>query len=271
MPEGQEREARLVPDKLPRHVAIIMDGNGRWAQKRMRNRVLGHRRGAASVREAVTTCRDLGIPFLTLYAFSQENWNRPKGEVEALMRLLERYLTDELPEMMERDIRMRAIGRLDELPAFVLDKLRETAEKTKDHRALTVTIALSYGGRQEILDAATALLERARRGELDLPLTEETFSEHLYAPDAPDPDLLIRTGGEHRISNFLLWEAAYAELYFTDTLWPDFDRKEFEAALAEYQSRERRFGLVGAQVRTRAVRTLEEARQAGDKTEKHAR
>ncbi|MCA9773589.1 MAG: di-trans,poly-cis-decaprenylcistransferase, partial [Myxococcales bacterium] len=228
--------------------AIIMDGNGRWAQRRMRNRFLGHRRGAASVREAVTTCRDLGIPFLTLYAFSQENWSRPKREVELLMRLFEEYLVEELPEMIERDIRMRAAGRLDELPPSVLRKVRETEEKTRGNRTLTVTLCVSYGGRQEICDAATALIEAARRGEFEGPVTEERLRSELYQRDVPDPDLMIRTGGDHRISNFLLWQIAYAELYFTPTLWPDFGRDEFVRALIDYQSRQRRFGLTGDQI-----------------------
>lgn len=234
------------PNRLPRHVAIIMDGNGRWARKQGLSRVLGHQKGADTVREIVTASREMGIRWLTLYAFSEENWKRPDHEVRALMRLLNRFLRRELNEMQENGIRLRTIGRTFRLPPKTRDLLLETIEKTSSNRDMTLTLALSYGGRQEILDALVKIAGRVQRGEIDAAqISEQTISDALYTAGMPDPDLLIRTSGEYRISNFLLWQISYSEIYITPTLWPDFNKNEYLAAIQEYQRRERRFGGVG--------------------------
>lgn len=227
----------IDPKKLPTHIAIIMDGNGRWAKQRHLPRILGHRAGIQSVRETVKSCGDLGVKVLTLYAFSSENWARPTTEVKALMRLLQEYIGRELPELQRKKVRLRAIGRLDALPSGPRLKLFEAIEKTAHNTGLTLVLALNYGGRQEIVDACNKALENGAR-QLD----ENLLASYLYAPDCPEPDLLIRTSGEMRLSNFLLWESAYAELYVTKTLWPDFRRTHLIEAVAEYQRRERRFG-----------------------------
>jgi undecaprenyl diphosphate synthase len=235
--------------KLPQHVAIIMDGNGRWAKHRGMNRIRGHEEGAESVRVIVRTSREIGIPWLTLYAFSEENWRRPKVEVEALMVLLKRFLRSELQEMLDHGIRFQAIGRLHKLPKDVQRTLRETAESTASNRNMVLTLALSYGGRQEVTDAARKMAQRVEAGEIrSSDISEAVLSEHLYTANMPDPDLLIRTSGECRISNFLLWQIAYAEIYMTPTYWPDFRKQEYVQALIEYQKRERRFGAIGDQV-----------------------
>jgi undecaprenyl diphosphate synthase len=239
------------PESVPRHVAIIMDGNGRWAETRGLSRIRGHREGLAAVREVVRAAGDLGIEYLTLYAFSLENWNRPQAEVGELMRLLDHYLEIEMNEVMENGIRLRAIGRLDRLSAPVRQKVEEAVERTRDNRAMTLVFALSYGGRAEIVDAARRLMREAERGEVDPEsLDEKTFAAHLYDPEVPDPDLLIRTGAECRVSNFLLWQIAYAEIYTTDVMWPDFRAGHLREALVDYRRRERRFGLTSAQVRS---------------------
>jgi undecaprenyl diphosphate synthase len=235
--------------KLPQHVAIIMDGNGRWAKHRGMNRIRGHEEGAESVRVIVRTSREIGIPWLTLYAFSEENWRRPKVEVEALMVLLKRFLRSELREMLDHGIRFQAIGRLHKLPKDVQRTLRETAESTSSNRNMVLTLALSYGGRQEVTDAVRKVLQRVEAGEIrSSDISEAVLSEHLYTANMPDPDLLIRTSGECRVSNFLLWQIAYAEIYMTPTYWPDFRKQEYIQALIEYQKRERRFGAIGDQV-----------------------
>lgn len=234
---------------LPRHVAIIMDGNGRWATDRGLTRIQGHRRGKDSVREIVETAREIGIEVLTLYAFSSENWNRPRREVEALMRLLRRYLKTEVGKMMRYEIRLRAIGNLRKLPPEVLREMRAVEQQTRNNGRMTVQLAVSYGGRDDIIRAARALAREVRDGELDpSKIDERRFSDALSTAGVPDPDLLIRTSGEMRVSNFLLWQIAYSEIYVTDTLWPDFRRAEFFEALTWYGDRDRRFGKTGEQL-----------------------
>lgn len=233
----------IDPKKLPKHVAVIMDGNGRWARKRNLNRIRGHEKGTEALREVVSASREIGIPYLTLYAFSEENWKRPKAEVSALMRLLKKYLRSEYKEMQENGIRLRCIGRINKLPNDTRKILLETIEKTAANKDMTVTVALSYGGQQEILDAVRTIAVKIENGEMRADeITEQVFSDSLYTKDMPDPDLLIRTSGEYRISNFLLWQMAYTEIYVTTTLWPDFKKEEYLAAIAEFQKRERRFG-----------------------------
>jgi undecaprenyl diphosphate synthase len=235
----------------PRHVAIIMDGNGRWAERRGLSRIEGHREGLEAVRAVVRSAGDLGIEVLTLYAFSLENWNRPQAEVAELMRLLEHYLEVELPEVIENEIEVRAIGRLERLPAPVRRRVDEAILRSRGGRNMKLVFALSYGGRAEIVDAARRLLRDAERGVVDPEaLDEKTFASYLYDPELPDPDLLIRTGAESRVSNFLLWQIAYTELYTTDVMWPDFRAEHLKNALRDYRARERRFGLTSAQVRT---------------------
>ena len=229
--------------RLPVHVAIIMDGNGRWAKQRLLNRIHGHEKGAETVRTIVTTTRELGIPTLTLYAFSTENWQRSTLEVTALMSLLKKFLEAEKPVMMENGIRLNAIGQIERLPQNVRDVLNQTITDTRQNPGMILNLALSYGGRAEIVRMARALAEKAASGALDpKSITEETVSSHLYTRGLPDPDLLIRTSGEMRISNFLLWQIAYSELHITQTLWPDFSRDEYLDILKEFQLRDRRFG-----------------------------
>jgi undecaprenyl diphosphate synthase len=236
-------------DKLPAHIAIIMDGNGRWAKKKLLNRISGHMKGVDAVREVVTTCRELGIKVLTLYAFSIENWQRPKEEVKALMGLLNDYLLKERGEMIKNNIRLSAIGKLEDLPPVVKTTLQETMTMTKHCDGMTLNLALSYGGRAEILHAAKGIISDLREGKMrPEEMTEQRFSQYLWTWGLPDPDLLIRTSGEFRISNFLLWQIAYTELYVTETLWPDFNREELLKAITDYQSRERRFGLTSEQL-----------------------
>ncbi len=233
----------FTQEKLPLHVAIIMDGNGRWARQRDLPRLQGHMAGIESVREAVTATREIGIPYLTLYAFSKENWSRPKEEVQGLLQLLEIYLRKELPMMMEHQIRFRAIGDLDDLPKKLQAMLNDVMEKTEKHKALTLNIALSYSGREEILRAVKSLVKDMKSGRIRR-LDEQVFERYLYTCSMPDPDLLIRTSGEMRLSNFLLWQMAYTEIYVTETLWPDFRREAYEEALMEFTRRERRFGTL---------------------------
>ena len=236
-----------------RHVAIIMDGNGRWAERRGLSRAEGHRAGKEAVTAVVRAAGELGIEVLTLYAFSIENWNRPQSEVTELMRLAERFLDEELPEVMARDIQVRAIGRLDRLPASVRRRVEHAVRETRDNGSLKLVFALSYGGRAEIVDAARRILRDAEMGRVDPDsLDEKTFASYLYDPELPDPDLLIRTGGEERISNFLLWQIAYSEIYVADVMWPDFGESHLRAAISDFQGRERRFGLTSAQVSGRA-------------------
>ncbi len=239
----------IPSDRIPRHVAIIMDGNGRWAEARGLERNEGHRAGIEAVRAVVQTANDLGIGYLTLYAFSNENWGRPQDEVRELMRLLEHYLVDELDEVMEKGIRIRAMGRLDRLPAKVRQLVLDAVERSVNNDAMTLVFALSYSGRGEIVDAARRIARDAAAGDLDSHgIDEKTFASYLYEPEVPDPDLLIRTGAESRISNFLLWQLAYTEIYTTEVMWPDFVGEDLVAAVQDYQSRERRFGKTSAQV-----------------------
>ncbi|MFT4570987.1 MAG: undecaprenyl diphosphate synthase [Hyphomicrobiaceae bacterium] len=235
--------------EYPRHVAVIMDGNGRWATGKGMNRVQGHRRGKDSVREIVETARELGIEVLTLYAFSSENWDRPQREVSALMRLLRRYLKTEVNKMMRYEIRLRAIGNLRRLPTEVLAEIREVERRTRDNKRMIVQLAVSYGGREELVRATRRLARQVRDGELRPDqIDENRIANALDTAGIPDPDLLIRTSGEMRLSNFLLWQLAYTEIYVTDTLWPDFRRDEFIAALEVYRTRQRRFGRTAAQM-----------------------
>ncbi len=235
---------------LPRHVAMIMDGNGRWAKQRFLPRVAGHREGIHSVREVISLARELKIGFLTIYAFSLENWRRPQDEIDELMMLLESYLKKEVKTLIEHQIQFRTIGRIEQLPGSVIRLIRKVEQQTAQNKEMVLTAALSYGGRAEIVDAAVRVAKDIEAGQISAEKIDETiFPRYLYTADLPDPDLMIRTSGETRISNFLLWQLAYTELYFTKTLWPDFRRKDFLMALHDYQQRERRFGLVGEQIR----------------------
>jgi undecaprenyl diphosphate synthase len=236
-------------EKLPRHIAIIMDGNGRWAKKKNLNRISGHIKGVDAVREVVTFCRELGIKVLTLYAFSKENWQRPKDEVGALMGLLKEYLLKEREEMLKNNIRLSAIGRLEDLPADVLTTLRETIRETEKCDGMVLNLALSYSGRSEILHVIHEIISDLKKGKIREDEIElSSIPQYLWTRELPDPDLLIRTSGESRISNFLLYQIAYTELYLTETLWPDFNQEELLKAIADYQSRERRFGLTSEQI-----------------------
>jgi undecaprenyl diphosphate synthase len=245
-------ERRIRAAGLPRHVAVIMDGNGRWAEQRGLSRVDGHRAGIESAREIVRAAHELGLSILTLYAFSTENWNRPKAEVDELMRLLEYYLDSEIEEVMRNGIRVRAIGRLERLPQALRSKIEQTLERTREHREMQVVFAMSYGGRAEIVDAARRLLRESELGKIAPDhLDEKTFAAYLYAPDLPDPDLLIRTGAESRVSNFLLWQIAYSELHLTDVMWPDFRKNHLVEAVLSYQNRQRRYGRTPDQAKSR--------------------
>jgi len=241
---------RLIKEKLPRHCAIIMDGNGRWAEKRSLDRIAGHQKGAESVRSVVRASREIGIPYLTLFAFSSENWSRPSLEVEALWILLKEYLSSELQEMLDNGIRLLAIGDLGRLSRDVASTLNESVKQTAQATAMTLTLALSYGGRDDILQALRRVMVNCREGTLSPEeITENLFSKYLWTVNLPDPDLLIRTSGEMRISNFFLWQLAYTEIYVTPTLWPDFNKEELIQALLSYQERERRFGLTSEQIK----------------------
>jgi len=245
---------RLDAERLPRHIAVIMDGNGRWAQRRHLPRVAGHRAGVESARTIIDTCARLHIPALTLYAFSMENWRRPKAEIDFLMRLLRQYLRKELPVIHRNNIRLQIIGRTEQLPEEVQADVAKGVALTAQNSGMVLTVALNYGGRAELVDAFNAILDHFRKkasngnGALaNFRVDEETIAENLYTAGLPDPDLLIRTSGELRISNFLLWQIAYAEIYVTETLWPDFRRAELYTALADYQKRERRYGGLAAE------------------------
>jgi len=245
---------KLNLGQLPKHLAVIMDGNGRWAQRRHLPRVAGHRAGVESARTIIDTCARLHIPALTLYAFSMENWRRPKAEIDFLMRLLRQYLRKELPVLHRNNIRLQIIGRIEQLPEEVQEDVAKGVTLTAQNSGTILTVALNYGGRAELVDAFNAILDRFRKkavngngGATSFRVDEETIAENLYTAGLPDPDLLIRTSGEMRISNFLLWQIAYAEIYVTETLWPDFRRAELYAALADYQKRERRYGGLAAE------------------------
>lgn len=229
--------------QLPQHVAVIMDGNGRWAKQRHLPRIEGHRQGAESARVIIRTAGDLGIKYLTLYAFSAENWNRPKDEVDTLMKYLINYLKSETPDLNKNNVRLEAIGQIYRLPENVQEQLRKSIQTLSKNNGLTLVLALSYGGRNEIVEAVRAIGDKVRRGQLEpADITEQTVSQHLWTRAMPDPDLLIRTSGEMRVSNFLLWQISYAEFVITPTLWPDFRKPQFYAALEEYAKRHRRFG-----------------------------
>jgi undecaprenyl diphosphate synthase len=230
---------------VPRHIAIIMDGNGRWARARDLPRIKGHEKGAEAVRECVEGCGELKIEFLTLYAFSVENWQRPKTEVFALMQLLEQFLEEKTPELLEKNVRLQAIGRLTDLPPSCQEQLHNSIERTSNNTGLTLILALSYGGRLEIIDGIKSILRGIEAGHLDKGMIDvEMFSKHLYTRYYPDPDLLIRTSGEMRLSNFLLWQLSYTEMYVTPTLWPDFTKKDLFEAVEDFSNRQRRYGAV---------------------------
>jgi len=238
---------KLDASRLPSHVAIIMDGNGRWAGRRHLPRIAGHRAGVKAARGVIETCARLHLPCLTLYAFSLENWRRPESEVDFLMRLLREYLKRELPSLKKNNIQMRFIGRHRELPEGVQKDIEEAMRVTAENTGMKLVVALNYGGRAELTDAFNALLEKARADRSgDFRVDEQAISDHLYTAGLPDPDLLIRTSGEMRVSNFLLWQIAYAEIYVTETLWPDFSRARLLEALIDYQKRERRYGGLGS-------------------------
>ena len=240
---------RIIKEKLPRHIAVIMDGNGRWAKKNMLKRVMGHKKGADAVRTVVETCRKLGVQYLTLFAFSVENWQRPEEEVRALTILLEEYLMTQLHEMKDNGLRLISIGDTDKLPKKVGDALFRAIEETSENRGMVLNLALSYGGRDEIVSAVKRVLKDSKsRGIDENTITKDFFSRYLYTAHIPDPDLLIRTGGEYRLSNFLLWQLSYTELYFSDVLWPDFSKDDLLEAIVDYQGRERRFGLISDQL-----------------------
>ncbi|NJR50579.1 MAG: isoprenyl transferase [Leptolyngbyaceae cyanobacterium CSU_1_3] len=241
----QELPADINRDRLPNHVAVIMDGNGRWAKRQGLPRIMGHRRGVDALKDLLRCCRDWGVQALTAYAFSTENWGRPLEEVEFLMTLFERVLRQELREMMQENVRIKFVGNLDALPSTLQNEIERSMLETQNNQGIRFTVATNYGGRQEILKACRAIAAQVQQGlvkpdEID----ESLFERHLYTAGTCDPDLLIRTSGEMRISNFLLWQMAYSELYVTNTLWPDFDRHEFHQALMSYQQRDRRFGRV---------------------------
>jgi undecaprenyl diphosphate synthase len=242
-----ELHSQIDLERLPRHIAVIMDGNGRWARKRHLPRIAGHRAGIRAVRQVVEACARLGVPCLTLYAFSVENWKRPRTEVKLLMGLLREYLKKEIAELNRNNIRFGSIGRIESLPKAVQRDLRETAEKTRRNTGLRLTLALNYGGRTELIDAVRSVASQMKENLTFDPetITEESFSRHLYTHDLPDPDLLIRTSGEMRLSNFLLWQVAYSEIWVTDILWPDFTEDELYQAVTDFQRRERRYGGLG--------------------------
>ncbi len=245
MSAHQPQLSALAKAMLPTHVAIIMDGNGRWAKQRNLPRVEGHRNGAESVRTIVRAAGEIGIKYLTVYAFSVENWSRPKEEVDTLMKYLDRYLKSEVAELDRCNVRLEVIGQIYRLPEFVQQQLKKTSDILSKNTGLTVIMALSYGGRTEIVEAVRTIANKAKQGKLDPEeINEQVIAQHLYTKNIPDPDLLIRTSGEMRVSNFLLWQISYAELVVTQTLWPDFRKQQFFEALEEYARRHRRFGAV---------------------------
>ena len=249
--EDKIKELGFDVSKMPNHIAVIMDGNGRWAKKKgFFSRIKGHENGVNALRELTTSSAELGIGYLTVYAFSTENWNRPRTEVNALMSLLVGTLKSELPTLQENNIRLNAIGNLSSLPKKAFTELHEVMDETKENNHLVLTLALSYSSKTEILEAVRSIAQEVK-DERVLPedINEKLFEEHLYTNDLPDPDLLIRTSGEYRISNYLLWQIAYAELFFSDTLWPDFTRNDLYTAIANYQKRERRFGKTSEQLK----------------------
>lgn len=243
--ELQYLPSDLKLELLPQHVAVIMDGNGRWAKRQGLPRIMGHKRGVDALKDLLRCCKDWGIKALTAYAFSTENWKRPQEEVEFLMSLFQRVLRQEVREMVEENVQIQFVGNLQALPSALQAEISRSMAETKNNQSIKFTVATNYGGRQEILQACRAIAEKVQEGILKPEeISEELFESHLYTAGIADPDLLIRTSGEMRLSNFLLWQMAYGEIYITDTLWPDFDRREFHRALCAYQQRERRFGKV---------------------------
>lgn len=239
----QQLPANLDKHRLPNHVAVIMDGNGRWAKNRTLPRIMGHQRGVDTLKDLLRCCQDWGIPALTVYAFSTENWGRPEEEVKFLMTLFERVLRRELDEMMKENVRIHFIGNLNSLPQSLQDEISYSMEKTATNSGINFSVATNYGGRQEIINACQKIADQVKQGLINVnDINEKLFESYLYTSGIPNPDLLIRTSGEMRLSNFLLWQMAYAEIYVTQTLWPDFDRTEFQKALLDYQQRNRRFG-----------------------------
>jgi len=236
--------AQIDLERLPQHIAVIMDGNGRWAKRRRLPRIAGHRAGIRAVRQAVEACARLGVPYLTLYAFSIENWKRPHTEIKLLMALLREYLRKEIVELNRQNIRLAVIGRVGELPKSVQADLQTAIEKTQRNTGMRLTLALNYGARAELIDAVRALAEQLKHNGT-VHIDEATISQHLYTRDVPDPDLLVRTSGELRLSNFLLWQVAYSEIWVTETLWPDFTQTDLFRAIIDYQKRERRYGGLG--------------------------
>lgn len=237
--------------KIPQHIAIIMDGNGRWAQKKGAMRVFGHKHALAAVRETIEAADDLGVKIVTLYAFSTENWSRPADEVSALMEIMINSFISELPRMVQNNVRLTAIGDIESLPASMQKNLKNTVETTKNNTGVRVNLALSYSGRWELEQAVKDIAKKVVTGQMTVEeISQEAIATHLNTNDMPDPELLIRTSGELRISNFLLWQMAYTELYFTDVLWPDFRKEHLEAAILDYQKRERRFGKTGTQIKS---------------------
>lgn len=235
--------------KIPNHVAIIMDGNGRWAKKRAMNRIFGHEEGTKSVREVVRASRRLGIQWVSLYAFSEENWKRPQREISALMEILKKFIKSEMNEMNENGIRFHVIGRINKLPDDVKDLIQYAIQETSKNKDMVLTLALSYGSRQEIADGLRKIATRVKSGDIKPEdITDQIIPDFLYTAGMPDPDLLIRTSGEYRLSNFMLWQIAYTEIYITSTLWPDFREKEFLSAIEAFQKRERRFGATSEQL-----------------------
>lgn len=244
------KSTTINTENLPTHLAIIMDGNGRWAKQRGMLRAFGHENGTKSVKQTIENCTNLGIKYLTLYTFSTENWNRPKLEVQTLMKILINTLKKELPTLQKNNIRLSTIGNSELLPEKARNQLFEVIEKTKDNNKMILTLALSYGSREEIISAVKQISEKVKTNAIAVTdINEEIITQHLYTHDMPDVDLVIRTSGEQRISNFLLWQCAYAEFYFTDVLWPDFSEKDLHNAIISYQKRERRFGKTSEQVK----------------------
>lgn len=244
-----ELKEQLNLDKLPQHVAIIMDGNGRWAKEKGKLRIFGHNQGVESVRQVVEAAVEIGVPFLTLYAFSTENWKRPKFEVSALMEILVNAINKETKTLMKNGVKLNAIGDIDQLPASCSRLLRKTIDKTSTNKNCTLTLALSYSSRQEIVEATKSIAKQILDGKIELSdIDADLFADNLQTADIPDPELMIRSSGEQRISNFLLWQLAYSELYFVDKLWPDFNKQDFYEAIIAYQKRERRFGLTSEQL-----------------------
>ena len=245
-----ELKDKIDKTNLPKHLAIIMDGNGRWAKKQGFLRAIGHENGTKSVKENIKSCAKIGIEYLTLYAFSTENWNRPKIEVDTLMKILIKSLKKELKTLQENNIKLNAIGNLEKLPKSAQDELLDVIEKTKNNSRMTLTLALSYGSREEIVNAVKNISDKVKNNIISIDSIDDSIiNEHLYTQNLPEVDLLIRTSGEHRISNFLLWQIAYAELYFTDILWPDFKEQDLYEAIISYQKRERRFGKTSEQIK----------------------